>query len=280
MIARVKLWIYQLLDRVFVRVDRSYTGKANNIRRIPYLKQRLGGKVSYADWAYVIGIFQTILHQQVEAEDVAILDVGCGSGILGLAAESLIEDGGSYSGIDVDRAQIEFCKAHFDPRNTSFYHIDASNAYYNEQGDQRPIWPVEDAAYDVVTALSVWTHFNEADARYYLDEVHRVLRPGAKAVLTFFVLDEHYASFEAQGGVNRRVPTPEGRWLFPKNAYESAHWKTTEWADIPEKAIAIPKTVLFQWINGAGFQINQYYPGSWKNYPGIYFQDILILEKA
>jgi predicted SAM-dependent methyltransferase len=44
----------------------------------------------------------------------------------------------------------------------------------------------------LVTALSVWTHLNEADARFYFKEISRVLKPDGKAIVTFFLLDEQY----------------------------------------------------------------------------------------
>lgn len=52
---------------------------------------------------------------------------------------------------------------------------------------QSPIDPplaLEDASVDVVYAISIWSHFAAAPARRWLDEMHRIVKPGGALLLT------------------------------------------------------------------------------------------------
>jgi hypothetical protein len=66
-------------------------------------------------------------------------------------------------------ADIEFCRAHYPSPPFEFIHFDIHNpAYAPAQEKRNRPWPLDDARFDVVTALSVWTHLNESDATFYL----------------------------------------------------------------------------------------------------------------
>lgn len=122
-----------------------------------------------------------------------ILDIGCGNGLLAIASEPFLGGNGKYTGIDVLQSDIRFCKKHFPSRGYEFIHFDVKNpAYANSQKNVQKKWPFEDNTYDLLTALSVWTHLNEEDSLFYMKEVSRVLKTGGKAIITFFLLDENY----------------------------------------------------------------------------------------
>ena len=134
----------------------------------------------------------TALWQNLTAETNAILDIGCGTGLLAIASEPFLGDGGRYVGLDIMSQDIAFCREHH-PAKSQFRLVDAKNAFYVPGGsdDSRP-WDLDDNSFDMVTALSVWTHIREEDARFHMKEVRRVRRPGGKALITMFVLDESY----------------------------------------------------------------------------------------
>ena len=44
-------------------------------------------------------------------------------------------------------------------------------------------------------------------------------------------------------------------------------------------AIGITGKGIDAMLKSSGLKVSQYYPGNWKENPGIYFQDVLILEK-
>ena len=271
------------LDEAFRDEDRKHIRRTKNIRLIPAYNDRRGGKLSYAEWAHVVGIFQTLLYQELAKKTGAnILDIGCGTGLLGISAEPFVGDGGSYTGIDVMTADIEFCKSHFSSPNYHFVHFDVANpTYAGEQSPELKPWPVPSASQDMVTALSVWTHLRERDAVFYFNEIARVLRKGGKAMITFFILDEDY-----EASLSRRSKAPgryhnttQDDWVFNKPAYESENWFTTSFAHHPEDAIGITRAGLDMLLRPSGLSLAQFYPGNWKENPGVFFQDILILKK-
>ncbi|HWD86708.1 MAG TPA: class I SAM-dependent methyltransferase [Mucilaginibacter sp.] len=276
--------IVHWIDRKFRKIDISHLGRTKNIRLIPDLKNRRGGKLAYGEWAHVIGIFQTIIYQTIDKKTGNdILDAGCGTGLLGIASEPFVTDAGTYTGIDVMTEDIRFCKEHYPFSNYHFIHLDVANpTYASMQASELKPWPIESKSQDLVTALSVWTHLSERDAQFYMKEVSRVLKPNGKAIITFFCLDEDYErSLPGRSNDKGRFHnTPQNEWIFDVNAYGSENWFATKWAVQPEDAIGVTRPGIDSILNDAGLKIDKYYPGNWKEKPGVFFQDIFVLEKA
>ena len=97
------------------------------------------------------------------------LDFGCGCGRL---ARYLLETGDarSYTGVDVDADQIAWAARNLSGRFSVM----------------RPDPPLDfpDASFDVVMAISIFTHFNEDEQLAWLAETRRLLRPGGLLVAT------------------------------------------------------------------------------------------------
>lgn len=281
---RIKGGPYRVADRAFVALDRRHVRRTDAIRAIPYEPNRRGGKYAYAEWAYVIGVFQTLLYGHMpKPEGNDVLDIGCGTGLLGIASKPFVGAGGSYTGLDVGRRDVAFCQRHYRGWDGySFVHVPAANAAYApEQAGARPGWPIPDASTDVATALSVWTHLGEADALFYFEELARVLRPGGKAVVTFFILDEAYRASLSQRGPQegRFHSTQQDLWVFDRPAYASEDWFTTAWAGVPEHATAVTERGLSRLMEASGLELVERHAGTWKEQPGLYFQDVLVFQK-
>src|SRR6202012_969565 len=98
----MKKKLFPWIDKLFREVDKEHVRRTKNLRLIPDFKNRRGGKLAYGEWAHVIGIFQTIIYQTLGKKTANnILDIGCGTGLLGISAEPFTYDGGTYTGIDV-----------------------------------------------------------------------------------------------------------------------------------------------------------------------------------
>jgi SAM-dependent methyltransferase len=99
-----------------------------------------------------------------------VLDFGCGCGRTLRWLDGLAE-GAELTGTDIDRQCIEWCRP-----NLRFARFTRNN----------PLPPLEfaDETFDLVYALSVYTHLNEAHQDAWLAEMHRVSRPGAVLLLS------------------------------------------------------------------------------------------------
>lgn|GEM_PF-2335854 len=125
-----------------------------------------------------------------------ILEVGCGCGRI---ASPLADDpelqrlGLSYTGMDVDRASIEWCNAHLCSRNSRFrfYHADCHNASYNPHGSmpaETYRFPHPDGSFDLILLTSVFTHVLPDELIHYLSELARLLSADGVVYASFFLL--------------------------------------------------------------------------------------------
>jgi len=281
---RIGINLYHLLDSLYVPLDREHVRRTRNIRCIPNENNRRGGKYSYAEWAHVIGIFQTLMYLHLEKkENNVILDVGCGTGLLAIASEPFLGQKGKYIGIDVMKKDIDFCRSHYPSQGFEFIHFDINNpAYAPSQKNKGVPWPLESNSFDLLTALSVWTHLNKDDASYYFKEINRVLKPGGKAIITLFLLDEVYEESLSirSKEAGRYHMTLQDKWVFDQPSYGSDAWFHPQWAKVPESAIGIANDGLNRLIAETGLKKIAFYQGNWKEVPGLFFQDVLILQKA
>jgi SAM-dependent methyltransferase len=102
----------------------------------------------------------------VEVE--AVLDFGCGCGRVLRYWQG---HRGAVHGSDRDAPAVQWCR-----RNLPFARV-ARNGL-------APPLPYADGSFDLVYALSVFTHLTEELQTAWRDELHRVLRAGGRALLT------------------------------------------------------------------------------------------------
>jgi SAM-dependent methyltransferase len=149
------------------------------------------------------------------------LDFGCGCGRL---ARYLIEAGAArtYAGVDVDARQIAWAARHLAGNFTVM----------------RPEPPLgfPDASFDVVLAISIFTHFSEEEQFAWLSELRRLLRPGGLLVATTLSPDfapacpgltaDELARLSERGflAVDHAASTFNERSTFHARAYLEREW--------------------------------------------------------
>jgi len=264
---------YRGLDRLFRPLDLGYLHQTPNLARLPDAAHRYGGQTGLAEWSHTIGLFQALMFAHLDGKPApVVLDVGCGTGKLALAADALLGPDGRYVGIDIQAEAIDFCRRQHPAPRFAFHHLPARNPFYVAQAQTRPAWPIPDASADLVTAVSVWTHFQPEDAAFYFAEVERALRAGGIALLTFFLLDETY-----QRNLDRLAG---GRFAFDASCAGSPEWRHPTWASVPEAQIGVTPEGIHRLLASASRLVwIDTTPGHWKGGRGLFLQDVLAFRK-
>jgi ubiquinone/menaquinone biosynthesis C-methylase UbiE len=187
-----------------------------------------------------------------------VLDVGCGWGLLALGLANLIEEPGSYVGIDIQKEAIAWTQKNVAPLNPgfSFVHLDIANTRYNAQGaipyDGIRL-PIESGSVDLAVFSSVFTHMRREEVEQYLRESQRVLRTGGIVAFSYF----HSSFF----GDNQDYAV-----RFPDNPDRMTLFSTRE----------IHRLLSLCGLFPVGSQVNY---GGPLNYEGPFFQTFMITTK-
>jgi len=121
----------------------------------------------------------------------AVLDVGCGPGRLPIGIIQVVGEI-DYTGVDVDRDSIRWCRKHIAEKHPSFkfQHLNVENERYNPHGtplDENFRFDFPDNRFDVIYLYSVFSHTHEKDLRIYLADFRRILKKDGKVFFTTFV---------------------------------------------------------------------------------------------
>jgi SAM-dependent methyltransferase len=216
-----------------------------------------------------LGHFQKVGKLQPQEK---VLDIGCGIGRMAIPLTTFL-DRGSYSGFDIIPFGIKWCQERISPRFPSFEfkYADINNSAYNPGGKIAPAdyrFPYSDNTFDFSFATSVFTHLVQPSMENYLRELGRVLKPGGRALLTFFLLNDRSKAV---------IDAKKAHYLFTHKI--GALW--TDNPASPEWAIAADEPWLNEFLKKAGLELEQpSHFGSWCGTPNaLSFQDVIIVRK-
>lgn len=189
------------------------------------------------------------------ADDV-FLDIGCGLGRMARPLTTILSEKGQYFGFDINKASIEWCREKYMAfSNFHFEWIDLKSIYYNPQGlneakDFR--FPLAEAFADFINLSSVFTHMLPDDVRNYMMEIGRMLKPGKRCVITYFLVD------------------PFSRQAF-KEASEDGKWHRIEGGYVqevasPEKLVLLDEDFVRDLYPQTGLRITDLNYGHWCNH--------------
>jgi SAM-dependent methyltransferase len=127
-----------------------------------------------------------------------VLDFGCGVGRTSAFFADHLTDG-ALVGVDIIADVIAFCQRNIAGQfsNSTFFCTDSKNPQYDrastEKGEaatarigEQQFLEKFQSYFDLVVAFSVFTHFDPKMAERYLAQTRRLLKPGGRALLTWF----------------------------------------------------------------------------------------------
>jgi SAM-dependent methyltransferase len=201
---------------------------------------------------------------------VRMLDLGSGCGRTAIPLTETIGPRGLYRGLEPARTMVEWCQRRITPRFPHFHfvHFDARNKVYNPRGREEPEGfrlPFEENSFDLVVAISVFTHLLPDATLKYVRECSRVLSCRGILFATFFLAESGLRSAD---GRLRFIHPLEGMALsvdrkFPEKAVSyHAKWLL----DVGQKSM-LELAPPIRW-------------GGWSGRsPAYSFQDVLIFRK-
>lgn len=222
-------------------------------------------------------IGQEFLHHfinvgQLRPTDI-VLDVGCGFGRMAAPLTMYLTKITRYEGFDIIPKGVEWCKNNISPKNTNFNFqlVDVYSERYNPTGklsSSQFNFPFADGIFDFVFLTSVFTHMLPADVENYTSEISRVLKPGGKCFITWFVLNQ-----DAEQHIEQN-----------KSEFTFRHTQNAcfiEDPNKPEYAIAYNEEYIQTLFEKHGLKLNlPIHYGSWcgrSEY--LSFQDIVVAVK-
>jgi SAM-dependent methyltransferase len=203
-----------------------------------------------------------------------VLDLGCGNGGIARALTGVLASNGRYEGLDVNRSGVLWLQDRYQRFDRfRFTHANVRNRMYNPQGDIEAgsyRLPFPDGAFSVVVLKSVFTHMVPVDVRHYLDEVSRVLQPGGRAVITYFLLNREAQRFIDGGLASVPMPFDHGGDALCRVANP----------DVPEQAIAHDEQRVRAFYAEANLAPCEIVFGNWSGRPSLLgLQDLIIAFK-
>lgn len=202
-----------------------------------------------------------------------ILDVGCGIGRKTIPLLRYLSTEAEYVGTDIVRSGIEWCQDRISPvyPNFQFQHIDVWNGSYNPTGNIRPSdyrFPFDDDFFDFILLGSVFTHMLTEEVDNYLSEMARVLKPGGRALITYFLLNEAALELIETGKSTRDIRHAMGSCKVENRSY-------------PEDAVGHFEADVARMHSKHGLQLEgSIHHGSWcgrEEY--LSYQDIAVVTK-
>jgi SAM-dependent methyltransferase len=206
-----------------------------------------------------------------------VLDVGCGVGRMAVALGGYLDPGAKYRGFDIVPEGIAWCRKAITPRypQFEFQHADIYHEEYNRSGVLRAsefVFPYPDEAFEFVFLTSVFTHMLPADVKHYMAEIRRVLRPGGRCLITWFILDS-----TARERIGSGQTSPLRRFTRDLGGYWVVEGQT------PEAAVAYAESEVRRLYNDAALTIQEpIIYGAWSgrtDSTSSHSQDIVVARR-
>jgi SAM-dependent methyltransferase len=228
------------------------------------------------EWSMLLRVYGGI------TQSSKVLEIGCGLGRVAFPLRYILTSEGSYDGFEICQFKVTFLEQTFHQAHPNFRFIWANihNTFYNPEGEieaNNYRFPYEDNSFDIVFAASVFTHMLPDIAQNYFQETFRVLKPGGRAVFSFFILDNY------RPGEPRPLGFARPDFNFDHSYGQYGNEFAIVSPDNPEYMTAYRLSLIERFATQAGLEFQQSpIPGCWSgshlNWVGA--QDLVIFKKA
>jgi glycosyltransferase involved in cell wall biosynthesis/SAM-dependent methyltransferase len=223
-------------------------------------------------WPFEYRAYLTLLCDLKRTDSV--LELGCNHGRTMLGLLDYLQPPGRYEGLDILEPQIAHARAEITRRSPAFRFTaaDVHNDAYNPTGTQDASsyrFPYEDRSFDCAYAASLFTHLLPGATANYLRETRRVLKPGARCLYSFFILDFY------------RGPGTSAHPLYEFDArLEGAGGVAVHDVEVPAAVVAYERAALESAAREAGLAVRRILPGFWSAHGdyAVNEQDLVLLE--
>lgn len=226
------------------------------------------------EWAMLLRVYGGL------ARNSTVLELGCGLGRIAFPLRYILLDG-AYEGFDIDREKIAFLSNGFHKAHPNFRFVWADVAHPDANPNGAALadsfrFPYPRNSFDLVFAAALFNQLLPDAATNYFAQTARVLKPGGRAMFSFFLLDN----------LRPQQPRPFG---FSKPIFDFAH-TLPQWGDgfavgVAEHPTAMTGyrlSLIKQMAEQAGLELEQPpLPGLWsgKFANWVCAEDVVVLRK-
>jgi SAM-dependent methyltransferase len=202
-------------------------------------------------------------------------DLGCGNGSVARALTRYLVPPGRYEGMDINGQSVTWLEEHYRKYpGFRFTHANVYNKMYNPaatvQASQYRL-PYADGTFTAALLKSVFTHMLPADVRHYLKELGRVMAPGGRVVITYFLLNDE----------SRELVRRERDEVKMRADWEGDPLCRVASTEVPESATAHDEARIRAYTAEAGFTVLEIAFGNWCGRPSLLgLQDAMIITKT
>lgn len=275
---------YGLWGKLFKRLDRKWAWPETRFL-IDNTPTAIWGEVvgdGVTNWVYQQGFFAALMKCYAPNKSLRIVDLGCGHGKMAPVSVFFTEPDGEYLGIDIQESYIEYCKRKYAKVPRVRFHLSGDwNPFYPTKqgisGGKQTYggdWPIAAESVDILIAISLFTHLQEADALGYMNKIHSILKSGGLAIFTCHIVEEP-----------RRQPWPVLKYdpvlaslcRFENPLPGSGNWFTC-CPELPESGIAMSMAGLNSLMQGK-FEIETIMRGTGTGGSDPFPQDVVVARK-